>query len=599
MAIEPDDLDFQKTLRADGQIILGGRYRIVSELGRGGMGVVYLAEDIHLQNRKAAIKMLPPVLAKNKRAIEALKREALLAMELSHPHIITLRAFEQTDDGVFLVMDYVEGQTLEDVLAGRGKLDEEEMLKIFVPIAEALDFAHRRKVIHRDVKPSNIILAADDAPYIMDFGIAREMKDTYTRVTGKGTSGTLPYMSPEQLRGASPSPAQDIYSLAATMYECLAGRPPFHRGQIEYQIVNDPPEPILSCSSNINAAIKAGLAKRPEDRPGSVKALIKELSEGRGRRNDGGKSPARKELSGQPVPWQVQAKSEPKKPEAWVRDNHEVASWTVYTAWPFDANEAKRRQEETAAVLGVPAKTSLDLGNGVPMELVLIPAGEFVMGSPKGQGPRDEHPRHRVRISKPFYIGTCEVTQGQYQAVEGTNPSYFKPGLFTRSLLGKTADMSLPVERVSYLDALEFCRKLSSKVGRAIQLPTEAQWEYACRAGSAGQYCFGDSKRDLKDYGWCGGFGGNTRPVGKKCPNHFGLYDVHGNVWEWCKDWYGSYASGDQTDSAGPSSGRYRVLRGGSWLSYACNCRSSSRIGYSPTHTYHSDGFRVVVGNLK
>lgn len=218
-----DDLDFAPTLHADGQIILARRYRVVKELGRGGMGTVYLAEDAHLENRKVAIKMPSPILARNPRALQALKREASLAMQLSHPHIVTLRAFEQGDDGVFLVMDYVSGKTLEQILVERDKLIEEEAIRIFTPIAQALDYAHSRKVIHRDIKPSNILIADDGTPYIMDFGVAREMKDTYTRITGKSdTSGTLPYMSPEQLRGEQPSPAQDIYSFAATLlFFCL------------------------------------------------------------------------------------------------------------------------------------------------------------------------------------------------------------------------------------------------------------------------------------------------------------------------------------------------------------------------------------------
>jgi len=156
-----DDLDIAKTIRAGEDVVLAGRYRIVRELGRGGMGVVYLAEDSQLDGRKVAIKMLPPVLARNTRAIAALKKEALLAMQLSHPHIVTLRAFEQTDEGAFLVLDYIEGQTLENILAERERLAEPEIVRIFRAIAEALDYAHGRKVVHRDVKPSNIILAAD------------------------------------------------------------------------------------------------------------------------------------------------------------------------------------------------------------------------------------------------------------------------------------------------------------------------------------------------------------------------------------------------------------------------------------------------------
>jgi len=254
------------TKQSDGPVMLAGRYKIVRKLGEGGMGSVWLAEDQKLDGRKVAIKMLPVVLATNARAIQQLKAEAKMAMPLVHSHIVALRSFEDSDEGAFLVMDYVPGKTLEQILAEKGTLTEEEVLKMFRPIAEALDHAHKQKVIHRDIKPSNILIREDGEPFIMDFGIAREMKDTMTRVTGKNSSGTLPYMSPEQLRGEDPTSAQDIYSLAATIYECLSGHPPFHRGQIEYQIANETPKPLTS-HSPLARAVMTGLAKQANDRP--------------------------------------------------------------------------------------------------------------------------------------------------------------------------------------------------------------------------------------------------------------------------------------------------------------------------------------------
>ena len=251
------------TQQPDAAVVLGGRYRIIRKLGEGGMGSVWLAEDTKLDGHEVAIKMLPIVLVANKRAVQQLRAEARLAIELSHPNIATLRAFEESEQGPFLVMDYIEGQTLEDLLAEKGTLTEDRVRELFTPLAAALDYSHGRKVIHRDIKPSNILIATDGIPYLADFGIAREMKDTMTRVTGRMTSGTLPYMSPEQLRGEAPAPAQDIYSLSATMYECLSGHPPFYRGQIEYQIVNEEPTPLES-STCFAAGVMQGLHKNPE-----------------------------------------------------------------------------------------------------------------------------------------------------------------------------------------------------------------------------------------------------------------------------------------------------------------------------------------------
>ena len=252
--------------------LLANRYRVVRQLGQGGMGSVWLVEDTKLDNKLFAVKMLPSILVSNKRAYRQLKDEAIVAMQLVHPNIVQIRAFEENDGNPFLVMDYVDGQTLDDYLAEHaGTTDgipEAEVLRILTPIAAALDYAHVEGVVHRDVKPANVMIRKDGHPFILDFGVAREIQETMTRVTGKLSSGTLLYMSPEQLHGASPKPAQDIYSFAAMAYECLKGEPPFIRGQIEYQIDNDMPAP-LPDGVGFGTSVMAGLAKKPEARPSS------------------------------------------------------------------------------------------------------------------------------------------------------------------------------------------------------------------------------------------------------------------------------------------------------------------------------------------
>ena len=256
-----------KTIAGGGKgVVLAGRYHILRQLGEGGMGSVWLAEDRQLDNRKVAIKMLPTIVVQDKRAYQQLKSEALVSLKLVHPNIVTLRAFEENSGAPFLVMDYIEGQTLSDYLAAKGKLSEKETVALLKPIAAALDYAHGEKVVHRDVKPSNIIIRKDGHPFILDFGIAREIQESMTRVTGRTISGTLLYMSPEQLRGAPPAPAQDIYSFAAMAYECLKGEPPFTRGEIAYQILNEKPVPLIG-ESQFVVSIMAGLAKKSENRP--------------------------------------------------------------------------------------------------------------------------------------------------------------------------------------------------------------------------------------------------------------------------------------------------------------------------------------------
>lgn len=284
----PDDLDMAQTLRSGGQPMLAGRYRIVRELGHGGMGSVYLAEDSKLDDRLVAIKMPSAILSQNKRAIKDLKREATTSMKLSHPSIVTLRSFEESDPasggGVFLVMDYVDGQTLDDLLAEKEKLSEAEAAKLLTPIAEALDYAHGRGVVHRDVKPSNILIGQGGRATITDFGIARTMKDTMTRVTGRqDTSGTLPYMSPQQLMGDPPKPSQDVYSFGALLYECLCGHAPFFQGQIEAQIQGrDATDLDIVCGANgpLARQVMKALSKSPDDRPGSCLSIVGAASSG-------------------------------------------------------------------------------------------------------------------------------------------------------------------------------------------------------------------------------------------------------------------------------------------------------------------------------
>ena len=187
------------------------------------------------------------------------------------------------------------------------------------------------------------------------------------------------------------------------------------------------------------------------------------------------------------------------------------------------------------------------------------------MGSNGGHD--HEKPVHTVRISTPFYLGQYEVTQGQWQAIMGDNPSRFR------------GDVKLPVESVSWEDVQEFIRRLNTREGGSrYRLPTEAEWEYAARAGTTTAYSFGDDPGRLGDYAWfADNAGDRTHPVGQKNPNPWGLYDMHGNVWEWVQDWHGAYAAGAAVDPAGPSSGSNRVNRGGGWNGDAVYCRSARR----------------------
>jgi formylglycine-generating enzyme required for sulfatase activity len=260
--------------------------------------------------------------------------------------------------------------------------------------------------------------------------------------------------------------------------------------------------------------------------------------------------------------------------------------WKTWTVWWFDADEAGRRQAQVAARLGLPVETEVDLGGGVKLELVLVPAGRFKMGSPVTEKDRaDDEKQHWVMITRPFYLGKHEVTQELWEKVMGANPSYFKGA-------------KNPVETVSWDDCQEFLKKANSLGKGQCRLPTEAEWEWACRAGTRTRFCSGDADDALADYAWLDANSSNTtHPVGEKKPNAWGLHDLHGNAWEWCADWYGEYPGGRMPaqDPGGPATGSGRVLRGGSWFNYPRSCRSADRGRGDPAVRNENLGLRVVL----
>ncbi len=290
---------------------------------------------------------------------------------------------------------------------------------------------------------------------------------------------------------------------------------------------------------------------------------------------------------------------------------------------PFDAAAAQGHQQAWAGHLGVPVKVT----NSIGMKLVLIPAGEFMMGSPREEIDglirefsflkdilEAEQPQHRVRITKPYYLGMYEVTQAEYERVMGTNPSAFSRSGSSGAKVSGQDTSRFPVERVSWEEAVEFCRKLSAlpeerAAGRVYRLPTEAEWEFACRAGTTTPFHFGSQLNGREAN--CEGnypYGTTTkgpyleRPttVGSFASNGFGLFDMHGNVWEWCSDWYdsGYYANSPTDDPTGATAGSYRVYRGGSWDDYARHSRSADRSGVAPAYRGGDVGFRLAFSSV-
>ncbi len=294
--------------------------------------------------------------------------------------------------------------------------------------------------------------------------------------------------------------------------------------------------------------------------------------------------------------------SAPSQPEAPLAEAEPGAprSQPPLAMAPFNAKQARAHQEAWAEHLGLP----VELTNSIGMEFALIPPGEYMMGSPESEWARASHegPQHRVRITKPFYLGVYHVTQGEYERVTGGNPS-----MLSRVLGHDTS--RFPVDRVSWDDAVAFCRKLSAipaerSAGREYRLPTEAEWEYACRAGTTTPFHFG-SVMDGRQANSAWRYPRETerqapslrRPtaVGSYRPNAFGLYDMHGNLMEWCADWFDQdyYATSPVNDPTGPASGSHRVYRGGSW-GYG-DCRSARRGFARPGGRGFNLGFRAAL----
>ena len=287
--------------------------------------------------------------------------------------------------------------------------------------------------------------------------------------------------------------------------------------------------------------------------------------------------------------------------DSWLTCNPETGSNNGTVTVNYTENTGIEERSGSIAIIGGGITQTCTVTQVGDLDMVYIPGGTFTMGDMWGDGDYDKLPTHEVTVSS-FYMSKYEVTQELYQEVMGTNPSNWKGD-------------NLPVERVSWYDAVEFCNALSKMEGltpaysgsgssitwnrnaNGYRLPTEAEWEYAAGGGSSNRtkWAGTNSESSLENYAWYDSNSGNqTHPVGTKEPNSLGLYDMSGNVWEWCWDWYGDYSSSSQTNPAGPSSGSSRVLRGGSWRNSANYCRVANRNNFIPSCSVSDGGFRLL-----
>ncbi|MBI1913462.1 MAG: SUMF1/EgtB/PvdO family nonheme iron enzyme [Planctomycetes bacterium] len=608
-----------------------GRYRILQKLGEGGMGAVYLAEDTKLR-RKVAVKVPHLSEADGQNVINRFYREARIAAAVDHPHICPIHDVGEHESVHFLVMPFIDGTPLSRLVNADRPWPPAQAVALVRKLALAVEVMHQRGLIHRDLKPGNVLIRPSGEPVLMDFGLARSFTGQSRQLTATGASvGTPAYMSPEQVLGQKDiGPATDIYSMGVILYELLTGCLPFigPLAALYGQILHADAEPPSASRPGLDAGLDAvclkAMAKEPKQRFASMAELAADLGCYLERNPDPEPPPQRQS----PSPNEAMDGRIP-CPSCGRQLRFAASLWGKQGRCPH-CQHAFRLPSTPAelptlfptgavslvAPVLVPAATpplAKEFTNSLRMKFVLIPAGTFLMGSPEDEQDRgeDEDPQHEVEITRPFYMGVYQVTQDEYHRLMGQNPSWFARSGSGADKVKKLNTRQHPVESVSWDDAVAFCRKLSEqpeekKNGRVYRLPTEAEWEYACRGGanSSTPFAFGNSISSTQ-----ANFDGNypykatkgpylerTTPVGSYQPNAFGLFDMHGNVWEWCADWFDEnyYNQSPRQDPQGPQNGTLRVLRGGSWYFAGHSCRSACRGGDAPVSRNDYVGFRVV-----
>jgi serine/threonine protein kinase len=597
-----------------------GNYLLLEPLGSGGMGKVFKARHQRLK-KTVAVKLLTPSLLRSADARRRFQREIEAVGRLTSPHIVTAYDAGEADGHDFLVMEYVEGKNLADVIKEQGPLPIAQALDYILQAARGLDHAHAVGIIHRDVKPSNLLLDHSGTVKVLDLGLARVRFDegdtTPDGMTGNVIMGTVAYMAPEQAINTHHADERaGVYSLGCTLYFLLTGKPPYEGKTPVEMLVAHREQPIPSlcavrpdCPDVLDGWLGRMMAKKPQDRPASMRKVIDVLDA---------------YLSGAPVRTLV---------------NPSLTSWrglmtvsvaacllVLFALWSVGRlpGDPEKKQEDTAKKSDELVKVITPPKKGaVPeIDLVPIPPGTFMMGgSDSDPNAHDsEKPRLEVKINRAFLLGKTEITQAQYQEVMGKNPSAFSANGQFKTRVKNVGTSNHPVENVSWIDAIRFCIRLSErhelkpyyeiikkegeevvtiKGGDGYRLPTEAEWEYACRGGMKTTWYFGESLADLKDHAWFGqNSGDHTHPVGQKKANPFGLYDMYGNVAEWCWDRFDAdyYKRRPNSDPPGSGTGRYRVFRGDGWNSLLPRTSARQGLGmhYGGFGSPNIIGFRVA-----
>jgi eukaryotic-like serine/threonine-protein kinase len=625
--------------------LLRNRYCIQQPLASGCFCVTYLAIDCEYYRRKSVvIKHLKPQ-NKNPALLQIARRlfetEAMALKRLGDitDRIPTLYAYFEDHSEFYLVQEFIEGQTLSQELE-RGKLSTAATIQVLREILIGLSFVHAENTIHRDLKPDNIIRrSSDNALVLIDFGAVKEVRQTTLTTPNARTLasigfGTEGYMPSEQAMGY-PKLASDIYAVGAIGIECLTGTEPhelFDEELLEfkwrhlYKASNPRVDPLISplvmvlnkmlqqrhLDRYANAAealaaidaISVGIVSTTKDRSNLQLLPSQKLASIFDRVSINrltflnliglGLLAAIGSFSISKI---IQTSESELDPNQQIKSGDRptidrLAILPVTSIKVNDRGDVIDRPQSRSHIF------QEELGNGVFLTMAQIPAGEFMMGSPISEEGSEvaEQPQHLVRIPG-FYLGQTLVTQAQWAEI------------FSDRTVGSHGNKQLPVSDISWLDAIEFCELLSTKTGKTYRLPSEAEWEYACRANTTNPFAYGDAiLPSIVNYDATIPYGrapkglcqGESTAVASFPPNLFGLYDMHGNLWEWCLDeWFDNYQDAPADGSARGDietrdEQKLRAVRGGSWFSYGQRCRAASRASLSVSFRHAHYGFRVV-----
>ncbi|WP_017718687.1 bifunctional serine/threonine-protein kinase/formylglycine-generating enzyme family protein [Kamptonema formosum] len=601
----------------------GGTYEIEYALGRGGFGITYRAhhtlleqiialkefypKDWAIRNPSTGSLSVPPTQEETyQRGKERFLREGRILAKLSHPNVVGVRDLFEERGTAYLVMELIAGKTLRQELDAQPdkKLPARRVAEIMEQLVAALQAVHDAGVYHLDIKPENILLTPDSRAVVIDFGAAKQA------ATGQNSSGSTrsfseAYAAPEIIARQPVGAESDIFELGMVLHEMLTGTRP--EPALSRLLMGDSYHP-AGLAEPWQNLVAAALVLQKEKRPSSVRQWWESLTP----------SPPNplpqeeREISIPPTPFLAEAGKggegktsvAPSAPTPLPPEEKGGKGKSPLQIFEFEVVTVNARGREINRSCRQAEFFPEDLGGGIILEMVSIPGGSFLMGSPNSERERYdiESPQHRVSV-QPFYMGKYPVTQAQWNAVASfpkvsrdldPDPSQFK-------------GENRPVECVSWQDAAEFCARLSRKTGRNYRLPSEAEWEYACRAGTATPFHFGETiTADLANYesnytyasAPKGKYREETAPVGSFPPNAFGLYNTHGNVWEWCADpWHDNYAGAPPDGSVWEIGGNKdrRVQRGGSWYSSPRDCRAASRNKFVQHFGRDNVGFRAVV----